>query len=766
MPSRIQRLRIWLASTALLLLFIVAGFYGYARYRVHKVLRQLPARLGVEIEQSTEGFTLSKSEGGRTLFTIHASKAVRYKEAGRAELKDVNIVVYGPNSDRFDQIYGSDFEYDPQSGNVSARGEVHIDLQSDAEGPVRPDQAPPEELKNPIHLKTSGVVFNQKSGIATTDQWVEFHVPQGNGSAVGATYDSKTQIVTLRSKVELTTAGPQHVRILAHRAEFSQQPHQARLQDAVIHQAARTVNAEHVLLDLRQNNTVESVLASGNVHSTFSGPSPAELNASEAEFKVSPGNQLQDGVLRGNVSFHSSGASPFRGSAGRVLLHFAPQDKIKLIQARESVQLEQLPSEKSGEAEKKQLLSFLGDALDAELRNGRFMQRAVTSGAAQIVMNGGPQPGAAPAPQNPAGSNTVITAGKFEAIFASGNQIKSLHGSPDAKIVSTAPGQPSRTSTSRELLVSFKSGNLIDNVLQKGDVRMQDDQRTGSASQARFSPQADTLAMTGNVRIQDKVSSSSMSADSALLEQRTGELTAKGRVKTTYADLKSQPNGAMLGSSDPIHVTASQMTAQKATGAAQYSGDSRLWQEGNIVQAPVLLFNRPQRSLLATAPSGGRQVSCIFVETDPQGRQTPVEVTAGKLTYTDSDRHARFEGRVIAQGENGTFKADRLDILLKPQGAKISRSPSEAHASEIEQMEALGHVSVDQPERRASGDHLVYTEADGKFVLTGKPGNPPSIFDAEQGKVTGDSLTFFSRDDRVLVGSKDSRTVTQTRIKK
>ncbi len=770
MPSRIERLRIWLAATALLLLLIVAGFYGYARYRVHKALRELPARLGIEVEQSTEGFTLSKSEGGHTLFTIHASRAIRYKNAGKAQLKDVNIVVYGTSADRFDQIYGADFEYDPQSGNVSAKGEVHIDLQANAGGPARPDQSPPEELKNPIHLKTSGVVFNQKSGIATTDQRIDFRVPQGNGSALGAVYDSKTQLVTLRSRVELTTTGPQPVRIEAHRAEFSEGPHQARLQNAVLHQMARTVEADRVTINLRQDNTVESLVADGNVHSILTGPSPAELHASEAEFTMGTGNRLQLGVLRGNVSFKSTGASPMQGGAGRVLLRFAGQDVIKSIEARESVQLEQLPSakagEKTGKEEKKQLLSFSGDAMDLTLDKGKSMRRAETSGAAQIVIAGNAAPVNGGTNQSQANTRTVITAGKFEALFASGNRIKSLHGSPEAKIVSTSAGQPNRTSTSNELLVSFQPGNAIDSVVQQGNVQVQDDQRTASANQARFSPQSGTLALFGNVRIQDKMNSSSMSADSALLEQRTGELTAKGEVKTTYADLKSQPNGAMLGSSDPIHVTAAAMAAQKASGAAQYSGDSRLWQGGNIVQAPLLVFNRIQRSLLATAPaSASRQVSCVFIETDPQGRQTPVEVTAGKLSYTDSDRRAHFEGRVIVQGENGTFKSDRLDILLKPQGSKLTRTPPETHASEVQQMIAQGHVSVEQPQRKAVGDHLMYTEEDGKFVLTGKPGNPPSIFDAEQGNVTGDSLTFFSRDDRLLVGSKDSRTVTQIRVK-
>jgi hypothetical protein len=54
--------------------------------------------------------------------------------------------------------------------------------------------------------------------------------------------------------------------------------------------------------------------------------------------------------------------------------------------------------------------------------------------------------------------------------------------------------------------------------------------------------------------------------------------------------------------------------------------------------------------------------------------------------------------------------------------------------------------------------------SEGKFVLTG---GPPSIFDAERGKITGGSLTFFSLNDRVLVESSNSSpTVTQTRVAK
>jgi lipopolysaccharide export system protein LptA len=758
--SRIERVRNWLVITAMTMLLVVAGFFGYARYRVRKAVRELPQKLGVEVQQSTEGFTYSHSQGGRTIFIIHAARAIRYKgETGKAELKDVSIVVYGRDANRFDQIYGSDFEYDPQSGDVVAKGEVNIDLEADTQGPVRPDQALPQELKNPIHLKTSGVIFNQKTGIASTPRHIEFRVPQGNGSAVGAVYDSKARRATLKSQVELQTIGSQPTKVNAHWAEFSQQPHEVNLETAIVHQGPRTVSADHALIALRDDNTVQSVHANGNVNSESTGKLPAQVHAAEADFKVAPANILESGVVRGDVNFSVAGDSPLKGSAGQVLLTFAPGNQIKLAQLREAVQLDQLP----GKNPKGQLLSFSGDALDLKLKEGDQLQSAETSRAAQIVINGAQQPGA-PATQSSSNTRTVVTARKFEALFADDNQIKSLHGAPDAKIVSTTEGQAQRTSTSQDLLVHFKA-NDIESILQQGDVEMQDDQRSGNAEQARYVPQSDTLTLNNNVRIRDKVNNTTISSDNALINQRTGELTAKGQVKTTYLNLKPQPNGAMLGSSDPIHVTSSEMVAEKATGISRYTGESRLWQGANVIQSQVLVFDRNQRSLVATAPGGGtRQVSCIFVQTDKSGKQSPIDVTAGKLTYTDSDRKARFEVKVVAKGQDGTLKADRIDVFLRP--AVSEAAPGNTQASQIDKMDARGHVHLEQPTRRGDGEHLLYTASDGKFVLTGRPGNPPSIFDAEQGTVTGDSLTFFSRDDRVLVGSNQAHTASQTRVKK
>src|SRR5450755_3782975 len=122
MPLKIYRLRRLLAVTAVLLTLVVAGMYFYARSKATNVLKQIPGKIGFDIKQTASGFQFSKSDGKRTLFTVQASDLKQFKLDGRAELHNVNIVLYGRDSTRFDQIYGNDFAYDPKTGDVTAKG--------------------------------------------------------------------------------------------------------------------------------------------------------------------------------------------------------------------------------------------------------------------------------------------------------------------------------------------------------------------------------------------------------------------------------------------------------------------------------------------------------------------------------------------------------------------------------------------------------------------------------------------------------------------
>jgi lipopolysaccharide export system protein LptA len=269
------------------------------------------------------------------------------------------------------------------------------------------------------------------------------------------------------------------------------------------------------------------------------------------------------------------------------------------------------------------------------------------------------------------------------------------------------------------------------------------------------------------------------------MDRANGDAYAQGNVKSTYSDLKEQPNGALLATSDPIHITAINMVSHRNPAVATYTGNARLWQTTSVVQAPIITFDRDRRSVLADGTPDYR-VSTVFIENNSQGKQTPVHITSDHLTYFDNERRAHFTGQVVSKSEDATLTSDQSDVFWLPQKSAtasannpqpatpspvafspqpspglVSRDSTQA-PTKIDQIVADGHVVLVQPKRRGLGTHLVYTASDDRFVLTG---SPPSIFDAERGQATGDSLTFYKRDDRVLVeGKANSPAFTETRV--
>jgi lipopolysaccharide export system protein LptA len=746
MPILISRLRRWFAAGAIAVTLIVAGVYFYARYHVQNALKQVPGKIGLEIQQTATGFTVSKSEQGRTIFKIEASKAVQFKQGGHAELHDVAITVYGRDSVRYDRIYGSDFEYNQQSGDVTAQGEVQIDLEANPEGVQNPDQTPPKERGNPIHLKTSGLVFNQKSGNAFTRNRVDFELPQATGSAVGMNYVAKSNLLTLQSQVKLVSAGPGGATLFAQQALITKDPHQVVLDHPQLEMINRKCQADAATLFLRPDNTLARVLASGNVLVQVTGVQIAEARSEQLEITLA-GQQstLKTAVFSGAVTAEVSGDQPIHANAGRVQLDFVGKNILTKVRAEQAVKLTQ--QQKASGNSAPQNLEVTTALIDFFLTEESRLSRAETSGSGQIALISS---------SNGAGPQTVVTAGQFQAHFNDSGQLASVHGAPDARIVSKNPGQADRISTSENVDAVFQPGRGIESIVQQGNVAYVDGERKAWGERARYTPVDQILLLTGTPRVVE--SGMATTANSLRLNRATGEALAEGTVKTTYSDLKAEPNGALLASSSPIHVTASTMSVQKM-GVALYSGGARLWQDANVVEAPTIQFDRDHRSMIARG-TNDKPVSTMLLQSDKSGNATSVAITSSGLTYTDTERIAHFDSDVTAKSTDVTMTATRMDAFLQPRGNDAPNQPSSA--GKLEKIVASGQVVVTQPDRRATGTQLVYTSPDDKFVLSG---GPPSIFDAEHGKITGVSLTFFRRDDRVLVeGNNQFPTVTHTRV--
>src|SRR5579862_4013810 len=531
MALQISHLRRWFAAGTIGLLLVVAAVYFYARGKVENALKEVPAKIGTEIQQSAQGFTYSHSEGMHTIFKIQASKSVQYKEGGRVELHDVTITLYGRDSSRFDQIYGTDFEYDPQSGDVFGKGEVQMDLESNPEGLIHADQATPKELKNPIHLVTTNLLFNQKSGNAHTREKVHFSLPEADGSSVGLDYVANTTVLTLQSQVDVGFHGATPARLTAIHGTITKNPRVVDLDLPRLQSGARRSTADKGTLFLRPDNTVERIFATGNVHVESQDSGSEKVQSDEMELLLAEkGETVHTATFSGDVRVENSGPQPMQGNAGRVILNFSGNNVLSTVHSEENVKLvqHQKPSPNSASA---QDVEVTASVIDFVVADGRRLQRADTSGAAQITLR--PVPGT--------GQQTLVTAGKFQAGFDDLGNLASLHGAPNARIVSQTAGQPDRVSTSNMLDASFHPGSGIDSIVQQGNVAYVDSDRKAWGEHAIYTPADQMLVLTGSPRVID--GGMTTTSRTMRLNRATGDAFAEGDVKSTYSDLKAQPNG-------------------------------------------------------------------------------------------------------------------------------------------------------------------------------------------------------------------------------
>jgi lipopolysaccharide export system protein LptA len=819
MPITVARLRLWIVALAVLLVAALAAFIGYARYKAARVIGDLPGKLGVQIARSSNGFTYSQSVKGRTAFTIHASNAVQYKGGANATLHDVVITLYGAQGDRSDRISGSEFDYDQKAGIVTARGEVRIDLQGadlasspiaaakDAAAAAASLGMPAKAAGQVIHVKTSGLVFNQGSQIATTSQPLEFSTPKGSGHATGATYDVRKELLVLDSAVELTSSRDgEPVVVRASHAEFLRSSMQAFLLKPVVNYRSEATTADQATVYFRKDGSAEHIDALGNIH--LKTPDGQEMTSRAAKVLLDEKSGPKRADLSGGVDFTGATAAQaganlsqqMHGNAVEATLTFAPGGVIGHAQARNAVSFVDRQSGLSGDP---------GGSATRELRASQvdvdFAQDA--AGHAQpgkVLAAGGATAVLHTIRTKGASQNTTIKGDQLLATLRDGRTITGLHGTGHTSVLDLSPDEASNLSTGDTLQVNFLSpagraaaqtpapgGSSFDaariqSVVQEGNVTILQTPTVDSAHpaaptratarRADYDAATQSLRLTGSPRIENE--GAEIAADSIDYRRGTRSASATGNVKATYRQTAAtaQPGAASvpasvpgIGGEGPTHVIAASADFDQARGVAVFRGNARLWQGANSVSAPILELTRnPDRLKAYSEPAAANAV--LTVLTAASGPQPGVfRVRSRQLLYSDADRRAIFTGAVTADDASGVLHSDQVEAFLVPVSGKpepkAQNAPS-AGSSRIDRVVATGHVVLQQPGRRGTGEKLLYTAQDGKFVLTGTFAEPPHLYDSVHGNVSGDALTLNSRDDSVIVTGGGSRAVTNTRTAK
>ena len=126
----VRRLRGLLMAAIVVTAVATAVVYVVRQRRAARIAPAPLQRIPSSVTQAAQGFSISRTEAGRTLFKATAKKAVDYKETGKSELEDVEIIIYGTTGDRADRITSSKCEYDSKKGLIYSEGEVAIELAS------------------------------------------------------------------------------------------------------------------------------------------------------------------------------------------------------------------------------------------------------------------------------------------------------------------------------------------------------------------------------------------------------------------------------------------------------------------------------------------------------------------------------------------------------------------------------------------------------------------------------------------------------------
>jgi len=803
----IERLRTLVLVAGVLLVIALGVFLGLGKYRNRFIRKDLPHALGLGIQEEANGFVYTHEVRGHTLYRIRASKQLQLKKEGKVflQLHDVSIELYAEDGSRVDRIEGGEFEYNPGVGIAKAMGPVEITLMKPTVPPAIAPNAKaenalgskqvPEKLASAaqsaasgeIHVKTSGLIFNRESGEASTENKVEFSLTQGNGSAVGAKYDAHDGVLVLDHDVELSIErGAQPLKMFARHAEFNRDDQACTLRAATLRYGNNASSAETAKITFRNDGSAQRLDAMGGISvTTLTG---GRLSAPKGTLAFDEHNEPLHARLEGGVSIDSDrDGRKVHGGAPSMELVFAGKGVLRSAHLEKGVQIESDETQGTTRAHRGWTSPVL-DIAFKEAGRGK-VEPASMHGTDGVVVTAFTQRGGKAAiPER-------LVADDVTGEFGPHGALTGFRGHGHTTITqSTAAGV--QQSTSGDDLVAHlgpaegttgkngqQGGVQIHSATVDGHVVLvqQPAPKAGvaqaavraTAGHADYGQGGQWLHLTGNPRVTD--GGLELSADKLNVSQESGDSLAQGNVKGTWkGDPKRSSAGGQsidLGAGGPVHAVAQEAELKRSTGAATFRGNVRLWQEGNSIEAPVVVLDRTKQTLMAQTSSAKTPVQVVLVSAmaaipGQQAKQSDpsvIRVTGGELRYSGSERKAVMRsgaaGVVVASTADANTRSNEVELVLLPAG---NHARNVGAGGQVDRMTSQGHVEVASAGRRGVGEKLVYTNDTGDFVLTGTASAPPQLIDPAHGTVTGQALIFNSRNDSVRVDGEGHKTTTMT----
>jgi LPS export ABC transporter protein LptC len=803
--SEAARYARWSAAIAVILASVTAVVYLKRGWTSHVERKNAPPSAPVDVSRQSAGISFKKfDEQNRMIFTVDASRSTDFKGEDATLLEDVKITIFGKDGDRNDVVHTKSCRYGKSTGSITCSGDVQLDLRSAADA-KRIESNPSLATAVTTHVETRGVTFDRSTGVARTDERVNFGFPNGSGEAVGMQYNSDEGAVRLMRDVRLklvqlakTTgagnrksagaaapnAAGQEVNVKGSSLDFARDARLMRLHGpAEAETSAERLTAGEISLALDQDfhaqRLVAAVSADGSRPqlSQHGSSDSIKLEADKLTARFTPeGSVIQvlaSGAVHG-LRGGGTGGEQDEISADSGTLDLWP----RLSEPRELNLLGNVVLhsnlQQTGETRMLQTSSFrmefgegkphvAGKPVKAETLSAGIMEWTdATSGSA---------------------AKTRLQADRLTMEFGDQGKARHLQAVGNVRTERRIPGHALQTATAQNGDAQMSPTGGWSQMDLQGDVKLKEGDRAGEANHATFVRATQTAVLTGKAAARDAMTETH--ASRITFAQATGDISADGGVRST--DFSSNSSAVQLAPA-PANITADALQANSKSGRALYIGHARLWQGDSVVEANSIELLRDTRILNATgnvravfpqatsqpAQHSGESAVDSDVRTVNATAQVGVKkpqlwhINAGSLSYQDRESHAHLQQNVVVQSTDQKMRGPVLDLYFTRSGDGTTNSSAGPNPvsgpQQISRAVGTSGVTIEQAGRKAVADRGEYTAATGKFVMSG---GTPTIYDGSAGATTGRQLTFFLADDTIIVDSETgSRILTKHRVEK
>ncbi len=533
---------------------------------------------------------------------------------------------------------------------------------------------------------------------------------------------------------ELTAKAP--TRIRANSALLEKQAGRVNFDGGVIiTQRADEMRSDHMVGFINDAKQIERIEARGS--SLLRQANDSEIKSKDMDFFFGEARQLERALATGSAYVRSLGNAPLReASADSIEALFVPGpegsavDTIKAMgNARVHVHAPPPANEKDNPASRELSANQIELGFYPDGKNIKSAE--ATENAVMIVT---------PVRAELKADRKTIRSRRMTADFyTEGNLVNSFNATEGVRVEiepTVANAYPPRVTTSRELAATFaKDSQDVLSMNQEGDFKYNEGDRNAEAERASYDGQKEVLSLRGR-RPMAWDAKARTQADEIDYHRQAEQTFARGDVRTTYYSRESANNATPFKKTkSPVFITGARAEMRSREGLAIYTENARGWQDDNFVKADRIELYEKEKRMVAT---GNVESTLYSVKQGEAGKRenVPGFASAERMTYSDTDRLVHYDGTVKARQGTDRIDASAIDVFLKKE------------TNEVDRMTAEGNVVLVQPGRRGVGDKFAYTSEDGRSVLAGKTAR---VEDSERGTTMGSQLTFYSRDDKVLV---------------